>query len=822
MTLENLVNGQLYQFQVMATNAVGISPWSGAVSGIPTAVSIPILLAPPTPARLQAEARPGRVILTWYPVRTATDYDVRYRTAVEWTTVAHTVITDPTVEVAGLLNGQAYEFEVRATNIWGRSRWSDSVRVTPRELAPLTPTGLLTLAGNGRVGMTWNAVSDATNYDYRYRPVTERTWTEVTAGTNLTRAIFIGDLLNNLEYQFSVRASNAAGTSPWSDEVRVTPRAGATPAPAGLAASRGNERVTLSWEAVADAIDYDWRWRLTNAAGLAWTTESLGGDTELTAVIDELTNGAEYEFQVRADRGETNGGFSPWSNSVTATPQVTAPENAPANLRATSGEQRVSLEWDEVAGATDYDYRHRLAGSSDDWTSVTETVIAGQRATVSDLTNGEEYEFQVRAGNAGGYSAWTDSVRATPEAVLRVPAVPAGLGATPGDQEVLLGWTASPTATDYDWRYRLESPADSPWVQHTGESPPDTSTSVRISGLTNGRAYHFQVRAGNADGESAWSESIGATPRVPLPAIPANVMARRGYELIELSWDAALNAIDYDYRYRIGLEDWTVVDSTSIGGTSVVQDGLVNGTRYELQVRAVNSTGDSAWSASAFATPLARPAVPSGLALTEGDRQINASWAAAALADAYEYRVRPDGQNWSEPVRIMMTGVTLFELLNGTSYEFEVRAVNASGESDWSETETATPIAPPATPAGLRGTPRDSAVLLNWNAADRAADYDYRYTLGNTPWTEVTNTQITGTSVVVPDLVNGVEYRFGVRARNAGGESPWSNDITVIPAIPPDPPDLPDTSAGRARRWRDHAELGPGRARPSITTTATG
>ena len=85
----------------------------------------------------------------------------------------------------------------------------------------------------------------------------------------------------------------------------------------------------------------------------------------------------------------------------------TAP-GAPSNLTAVAGDTFVRLFWDEPsdnggATITGYQYRHASA-----WTTTTD-----RQATVSGLTNGTEYTFEVRAVNSQGEGD-AASINATP------------------------------------------------------------------------------------------------------------------------------------------------------------------------------------------------------------------------------------------------------------------------------------------------------------------------------------------------------------------------------------------------------------------------
>ena len=96
----------------------------------------------------------------------------------------------------------------------------------------------------------------------------------------------------------------------------------------------------------------------------------------------------------------------------------------------------------------------------------------------------------------------------------------------------------------------------------------------------------------------------GGAPRTSAPGAPGNLTAEAGDGQAVLSWDAPASdggtAIT-DYEYRINRSDpWIPTGSTE---TTHTVSGLVNGTVYVFEVRAVNAAGRSASSNRAEATP---------------------------------------------------------------------------------------------------------------------------------------------------------------------------------------------------------------------------
>ena len=66
--------------------------------------------------------------------------------------------------------------------------------------------------------------------------------------------------------------------------------------------------------------------------------------------------------------------------------------------------------------------------------------------------------------------------------------------------------------------------------------------------------------------------------------------------------------------------------------------------------------------------------------------------------------------------------------------------------------------------------------------------YNLRYgEVGSESWTEITS-GITGTSHVIIELTNGMNYAVQVRAVNAGGTGGWSASATATPIAPPTAP----------------------------------
>src|SRR5699024_1696809 len=122
---------------------------------------------------------------------------------------------------------------------------------TPPPATPEPPTNLVATPGDGEVELTWDASTDSSVVQYNiYRGTSSGNLTKIDDVDDATLTYQATGLTNGTTYYFAVDAENAAGdTSAKTDEVRATPLPpGAIAPPTNLAASAGDEAVSLTWD----------------------------------------------------------------------------------------------------------------------------------------------------------------------------------------------------------------------------------------------------------------------------------------------------------------------------------------------------------------------------------------------------------------------------------------------------------------------------------------------------------------------------------------------------------------------------------------------
>lgn len=300
---------------------------------------------------------------------------------------------------------------------------------------------------------------------------------------------------------------------------------------AGFTATRGDQRITLSWTSLGSDIT---RYEYTRDGGDTWVNAGTG----TSFVVTGLTNGTEYTFQIRA---VNPAGEGPASGEVMQTPA--ALPSQVTGVMAIAGSARVTLSWTAADGngATILRYEYTIDGGTN-W------VNAGTGTTfvVTGLTNGVSYTFQVRAVNAVG--AGTPSTVVTESAGV-APGRVTGLMTTAGNAEVTLSWTAPTNFGSGTFsRYEYTRDGGTTWVNA------GTGTRFTVTGLTNDTEYTFQVRAVTSDLPGPASAAATATPTaLMLPAAIQNfrityLLRFSGQAWISLSYTAPPTGVTVEYR----------------------------------------------------------------------------------------------------------------------------------------------------------------------------------------------------------------------------------------------------------------------------------
>jgi hypothetical protein len=318
------------------------------------------------------------------------------------------------------------------------------------------------------------------------------------------------------------------------------------------------------------------------------------------------------------------------------------------------------------------------------------------------------------------------------------------------------------------------------------------ATSLAVTGLTNGTAYRFQVRALNALGASAYSTMSNAVTSATVRTAPTIGTATSGNASATAVWTAPTSnggSATTSYEVRVVTGTNTQVGTlrpAAAGATSMAVTGLTNGTSYTLQVRALNVAGASAYSAMSNAVvPTAVPGAPTIGTATAGNAQATVNWTAPANTGGspitgYTIRVYRLGAVVSTKTApstarsLLLTGMS-----NGSTYSFTVAASNAVGISLFSTmSKSVTPKGVSVAPVIGTATAGVASATARWTAPTNNGGSPITSYLVRTYRAGVLiNTKqvaATARSLTLTALVKGQPHRFTVAAVNASGTSGYS------------------------------------------------
>lgn len=284
------------------------------------------------------------------------------------------------------------------------------------------------------------------------------------------------------------------------------------------------------------------------------------------------------------------------------------------SLPPVPGDSQVKVYWSTPSSdggfpISDYVVQYRTTAGPGSWQTFSDGTSTTTEATVTGLTNGTSYDFQIAAVNSQGQGSFSSAITAIPGTV---PSAPVNVTGAPSGTQAVLNWSA-PTSTggyaitDYVVQYRTSA---GPGSWNTFNDGTSTNTTATVTGLTNGTSYDFRVAAKNSRGTGDYSAPITPVWGATVPGAPLSPTSTAGNTQVVVSWAAPASnggtpITDYIIEYRTGSASWsTFADGTSTARTATVT-GLTNGTSYEFRVTAVNANGPGSASSTTTATPSA-------------------------------------------------------------------------------------------------------------------------------------------------------------------------------------------------------------------------
>ena len=677
--------------------------------------------------------------------------------------------TATSTSITGLTNAKEYTVRVTAYNNTGDGDPSAESKATPA-VATLTASDVeddtATLTINNHAGAWWYKGSQS-----------GATCTKVAAGTTTAD---LADLATATSHTYKAYSNDNCSTLVATASAFLTKPGQVS----GVTVTGLHKSLSISWTAQTGTLNgYKVQWKSSTDDDYNTGNRLKPVNSGTTASVTNLTNAAEYTVRVTAYNDTGDG--DPSADSK-ATP--TAATLTPGTATATG----MTLTIDRWPGAWYYKYTTPDGGNC----SSTAVPAGTYSKAVASLKSNTAYIFKAYSNNTCGTELATAASHTTKPPKPATPTLTVGMG----DGTVQLASSVTGTASLTEWQYKKQRDGGSYDADWTDIDSTSTSLSHTVTGLADGSSYKFKVRARNASGFGEVSnESAAATPKAV--TLSAGSATATGMTLTISDYSLA-----WYYKYTTPDGGSCSATAVSAGTSSKALTGLDSNTAYVFKAYGDSGCETELAAAASYTTKPPKPAKPT--LSNDGSRKLRVSSSVTGTASLtkWQYKKKQGGNAWDANwTDITSTSTSLShtvgQLTNDASYQFKVRARNASGFGAESDPSAA-------------GTPRDESLAtsavtatgLTLTINNHSGAWYYKHT---TPSNGSCVSVADGTSSkAVTGLDSNTDYIFKAYSNNS-----CSTELAAGASVPTLPP--------QAAKPTLTVNLGSGRVRVSSSVTGT-
>ncbi|MEZ0609961.1 fibronectin type III domain-containing protein [Fibrella sp. WM1] len=533
--------------------------------------------------------------------------------------------------------------------------------------------------------------------------------------------------------------------------------------------------VRISWSSTSSANSVIVEIRLSGTT--SWTMAATLPASEVyysnTYTFTGLSPATTYECRI----GQR---CSPYSNVLT----FTTPKCEPTDLTSYATPTQSQLSWKRGTYQVATLLWRQQGGN---WTTVQN--LYGSY-TLYNLTPNTGYDWQLQweCGNTVAQSAIQSfTTVCSPPTSVSIKATAA--------KQITLGWESpyppyGGAGTSTQVRYRLQSPANSPWSEPTpiysSQQYPATSTQAygTVYSLSPQTGYDLQLQTTcpNSTSSPFTNPPVSATTSACVNTVRNLYVGSVGWTGASLSWSGD-NDVYYATQYRVaGTSSWSQVGpGTYTGNSSVSLSGLQEGTTYEWRVVTYCTTSLSAATPSSIQTFTTLACQTNLITSTNA---YNVDYTSATLswneyypqAGQYSVRYRLAGSNTYTVLPLTTSySISLTGLAGNTAYEWQVAPVCSASATSFSYSAPNTFTTNCSQKAqGLSIANRITSVDLSWYQSDYQYNvpttYQVRYRPTGGSWaTEAVTTTNYSVRLSLTGLTLNTAYDWEVARVCAAG-----------------------------------------------------
>ena len=540
---------------------------------------------------------------------------------------------------------------------------------TPAATTLTVPTMTLKAdAASGQPVISWSKVGGATQYEV-YRSATGKansfsiirrtsalTYTDVNAAAGNT-------------YYYVVRAINGSVKSAFCAAQSIQYAVASLNAPSMTLTSAASGQPVISWTRVNGAAQYE---IYRSATGKANSFSIIRRTSALTYTDVNAAAGNTYYYVVRAINGSVKSAFC----AAQSIQYAVASLNAPTMTLTSAASGQPVVSWTKVNGAAQYEVYRSTNGKN--FSIVRRT--AALSYTDTSAAAGTTYYYQVRAINGSVKSAFCPA-QSIQYAVASLNAPSMTLTSAASGQPVI-SWTRVNGAAQYEIYRSATGKANSfSIIRRTSAL---TYTDVNAAA---GNTYYYVVRAISGSVKSAFCPAQSIQYAVASLNAPTMTLTSAASGQPVVSWTKVNGAAQYEVYRSTNGKNFSIVRRTA--ALSYTDTSAAAGTTYYYQVRAINGSVKSAFCpAQSIQYAVASLNAPTMTLTSAASGQPVVSWTKVNGAAQYEVYRSTNGKNFSIVRRTAALSYTDTSAAAGTTYYYQVRAINGSVKSDFSPAQS--------------------------------------------------------------------------------------------------------------------------------------
>lgn len=632
-----------------------------------------------------------------------------------WEKAAEVPATETSGRAPDLIEGQTYEFRVRAVNAAGPGEASDAtppIVAKPRNLAPkIDRTNLISV--KIKAGQSFMYDVNVTG-----EPAPTTKWALRNKEVKVSDHIKITSVDYNTKLNvrmatradsgiYSITAENCNGKDVADVEVIVLDKPGSPCGPLKVSNVHA-DGVTLDWNPPADdgglPIEYYMVEKMDEATG-RWVPAGQTTGPVTTIDVADLTPGHKYKFRVRAVNKQGKSEPLTTSQAIEAKNPYDAPGKPGKPDIVDYDSDFVELSWkrpesDGGSPITGYvvERKDKYSGG---WEPVVQVEGDNTTAKVPDLIEGLQYEFRVRALNKGGSSEPSDATQPhTARPKNRPPKIDRS---TLCDVKVRAG-----QAIEIDVNVSGEPAPKKEWT--TKDKPlssdlrvklhvEDYCIKMKLMDAKRSDTGVFTLTATNVNGQDTASVNVTVLDVPSAPEGPMSVSEVCKNSCV-LRWRPPKDDGGSDItHYIVEKQDEENMRWITVGDCKglTMRVNLIENHDYKFRVRAVNRQGESlplATTSSITAKdPYEKPDKPGTPQVVDWDRNhVDLEWSpprkdCGTPITSYIIEKRSKFGIWEKAIEVpgALTKARVPNLKEGEEYEFRIIGVNKAGSGEPSD-----------------------------------------------------------------------------------------------------------------------------------------